>query len=328
LVGIDSELYDADSFDLLLTKHWACHQYLPIGCRYLEFANGGEIMKNIRILPAGLLILILLAACSPVGFAVHTQGEVTEEIQPTITLQPTTEPPPSETPQPTSTFTPEPTSTPEPTATSTPNWAATVAAEEAATKEAQEAEIRAELEELNLDPERGRLAWTNEGPIVIRLDTYNTEGNEQIGDGAEFSDFVLKADLTWESTGGLAICGFWLRGESYDQRAAHYLFQTIRLSGLPEWDVEYWKYKDWVSTVSPGGQVQTSVHINQDQGATNTYLFVADGPLLTIYANGNRLGRMTLSTLNEGVLGSYIWQESGETTCTWDNVWIWDLSAE
>jgi hypothetical protein len=283
-------------------------------------------MKSYRILSAGLLILVLLAACSPVRPVEPSAREVTVEIQPTKTLPPPTEPPPTDTPEPTATLTPDPTSTPEPTSTATPDLVATRVAEQAAERDALEADIKAELAELNLDPERGRLAWMNDEPIVIHSDTYNSEANKPIGDGAEFSDFVLKADLTWESSGGLVICGFWLRGGSYDQSAAHYLFQTIRLSGLPSWDVEYWKYKEWVSTVSPGGQVQSTQHIDQGQGATNTYLFVAEGPLLTIYANGNRLGRMTLSTLSEGVLGSYLWQESGETTCTWENIWIWDLT--
>lgn len=287
-------------------------------------------MKGFRTLLVAVLVSgLLLAACTPVEPAAPQTVVEVEAAEPTDTLPPPTEPPaPTDTPVPTATATPEPTNTPEPTPSPTPDLAATRAAEEAAAAAALAEEIRAELEALGVDASRGQLAWTNEAPVVASLNTYNTEDNRPFAESQEFSDFVLSADLTWESTGGLVICGFWLRGESFEQRAAHYLFQTIRLSGLPSWDVEYWKFADWVATVSGGGQVQSTQAIDQAQGSTNTFVLVADGSTMVVYANGTRLGQATVSSLSEGVLGAYIWQESGETTCTWDNIWIWDLSAE
>jgi hypothetical protein len=285
-------------------------------------------MKPTRYLPGmAFFLLLVMAACTPLASASEDPTPIVVEIQP-VEPSLTVEPSPTDTPEPTPTFTLEPTRTPEPTSTPMPNIRATQEAEQVAARQDLEVEIRAELAELDLVLERGRLAWSSERPVSLSLDTYNTFDNFPLGDGSGFSDFVLKADVTWESSGGLAICGFWLRGESYEENAARYQFQTIRLSGFPGWDVEYWKLRRWVSNVSPGGQVNTSPHINQDQGATNTVILVADGSLLTVYVNGNRLGRMTVSTLSEGVLGAYIYQESGETSCIWDDVWIWDLTAE
>jgi hypothetical protein len=250
------------------------------------------------------------------------------ESQPT----PTVEPPPTNTPIPTSTAaptltpTPEPTSTPEPTHTATPDFAATAAVEATQAMAAVIEEIDTELQAIGYTTEEGSLAWASEAPEEINITTYNTHDWLPIASGQTFSSFIFKADVTWESTGGLAICGFWFRGESDDEDAPHYKFQTIRLSGFPSWDVEYWKYDKRQGTISPGGRVIQTPHIDQEQGSTNTFILVADGNTLFVYANGHRLGQVNISTLQDGIIAYYTWQESGETTCTFDNVWVWDLS--
>lgn len=233
---------------------------------------------------------------------------------------------PTETPLPTSTATPMPTSTPTLTSTATPDLTGTAAVEATQTIAAALEEIDAELQEIGYSTEEGSLAWVSEAPEEITLTAYNTHDWIALASGQDFSDFILKADVSWESTGGFAICGFWFRGESEHKNAAHYKFQTIRLSGWPSWDVEYWKNNNWVSTISPGGRIISTPHIDQEQGSTNTFILVAKGSLLTVYANDHRLGQVTISTLREGLLTFYTWQESGETTCTFDNAWVWDLS--
>lgn len=281
--------------------------------------------RAVTALMIAFILLLSLAACTPAQPATPTP----EPVEPTITQPPPTDTPaPTDTPEPTATFTPEPTDTPEPTPTITPDRAATRGAKMTEVAAEIEGEIQAELEELGIDPARGRLAWRSDEPIGMTLDTYNTFATYPFIDGAEIADFVLKAEVSWESTGGLMICGFWMRGESFEERAAHYLFQTLRLSGIPAWDIEYIKFNQWVATLSSGGQVQTTIAIDQDFGATNTYVIVADGAVMEVYANGTRLGQAAVSTLRDGVLGGYISQESGESTCVWENVWIWDLEEE
>jgi len=53
-----------------------------------------------------------------------------------------------------------------------------------------------------------------------------------------------------------------------------------------------------------------------------------EGTTFTAYVNGTRLGRAVDSKLSEGRIAFFAWQESGETTCTFDNTWIWDLIKE
>jgi len=44
---------------------------------------------------------------------------------------------------------------------------------------------------------------------------------------------------------------------------------------------------------------------------------------LQVYANGDRLGAFTDKTLSEGIVAYMAWQESGQTTCTFTNSWLW-----
>jgi hypothetical protein len=266
------------------------------------------------LLMSSVIVMLLLTAC---GAPQPTS---------TPTSMPTETPLPTKTPIPTETATPMPTSTPTLTRTATPDLTGTAAVVASQTIAAVIEEIDVELQDIGYSTEEGSLAWVSEAPEEITITSYNSHDWIPLASGQDFSDFVLKADVTWDSTGGLATCGFWFRAQSDDENAEHYKFQAIRLSGFPGWDVEYWKYNGWVSTISPGGRVLTSPHIDQDQGSTNTYILVAEGNTLTVYANGNRLGQVTISTLREGLLTFYTWQESGETTCTFDNVWVWDLS--
>ena len=58
---------------------------------------------------------------------------------------------------------------------------------------------------------------------------------------------------------------------------------------------------------------------------TNNFVFIADGTTLTVYANGKRLTGLTIGQLAAGRFAVIAWQESGETTCLYENYWIWKL---
>jgi hypothetical protein len=44
------------------------------------------------------------------------------------------------------------------------------------------------------------------------------------------SDFVLKSDITWESTSGLVTCGFFFRSEENLDVGKQYIYEMIALS--------------------------------------------------------------------------------------------------
>jgi hypothetical protein len=49
---------------------------------------------------------------------------------------------------------------------------------------------------------------------------------------------------------------------------------------------------------------------------------------MAAYANGERLSNVIISTMNKGRIGLFAWQESGKSTCTYENGWIWVLDGE
>jgi len=270
-------------------------------------------MSNLRVAYPVLLALVATTlACSIL------QG------QPAAT--PT--PPASETPQATATPPPSPTDTPVPTPsktpTSTPDLRATAAAKSTQAAEAILAQIETQLQEINRSTQQGHLAWFADEPIDVLVDQYGTTVYVPLESDLTFSDFVLHVEVTWDSKTGFAGCGIIFRSEEDFERGEQYLFQTMRLSGLPAWDVELWRYKEWQSTLT--GEIKFSSAIDLAAGSTNEYLLVVEESLLTIYANGSRLGAVTILRRSEGAFAFFAWQESGETTCTFDKAWVWDLT--
>ncbi|GAB4578918.1 MAG: hypothetical protein Fur0022_16550 [Anaerolineales bacterium] len=53
-------------------------------------------------------------------------------------------------------------------------------------------------------------------------------------------------------------------------------------------------------------------------------MHVQDG-LVTMYINSIRLSNVVITKLNEGRIGFWGNQESGETSCVFEDNWIWVL---
>ena len=96
-----------------------------------------------------------------------------------------------------------------------------------------------------------------------------------------------------------------------------------RLSGLPLWDIERYQYGQLKSVLT--GRAKANQAIHEEQGSTNEIILVARGNLITVYANQICLSRVNDSRLSEGALAFVAFQNSGETTCQFDNSWVWEI---
>ena len=260
-----------------------------------------------------ILFILLTSAC----------GTKTVEPQIPTPAPPTVAPPePTETQLPTPTDTPMPTETPTPT--STPDFAATAAVEATQVVEAMIEEIDAELQKINRSIDQGHFGWGGDAPEKIILDAYGEALFVPFAGNTQYSNFVLHVNITWESTLGFAGCGVIFRAEENLEDGAQYQFLTMRLSGMPAWDVEYRKYNEWQATLT--GDVKFNNVIDYDDGHTNEYLLIAEDALLTVYANDVRLGAVSISTLSKGRFAFTAFQNSGETICTYSEAWVWDLT--
>jgi hypothetical protein len=280
-----------------------------------------------------VLMVLLVTACA--GSGQTTPSEIpadtprappTQEVvatpAPSDKPEPTDIPESTETPSPTDT--PTPTETPAPTSTPTPDLEATAAAEATQKADTLLADIHTELENIGYSTESGNLGWIQEDPVEILVDTYEGFLYDPFAEGLEATDFVLKTDITWESSGGFAGCGLIFRSESNFEQGEQYELEVIRLSGLPGWDIVYNKYGEFQKNVTG---ILTAGAINQDQGSTNTYILIAEEGKFTLYVNEQRIGSYYdyANSRLEGQFAFTGWQESGQTTCSYDNTWVWLL---
>lgn len=216
----------------------------------------------------------------------------------------------------TSTFTPLPTSTntPKPTATATPNLQATQVAE-------MEQAVMDVLTRFDLPTDTGSLAWVQDGKTEIELES-SSWIFEQFAEDVVASDFVISSDMTWD-TDSWPVCGIWFRSDDRWGLGDQYMLQFLRISGFPAWDIEYYKNGDFTSNITE--KLRFSSYLNLESGATNQFILAAIGNQFKVYINGTFEGRYYdySSKLSEGQFAFSASQDSGVTTCTFENTWIW-----
>lgn len=270
----------------------------------------------------GLLLAfaILITACyrAPTPEAPTATHTLSPSATATITPSSTPTPSPTNTP----TETPTPTSTPTPTI----DLAATAAFE--STQEANRIieEVASTLKKINVNTTGGHLGWSEIDPWPISATSYNSISVEPIADDAEFSTYVLHYDVKWESTGGLAGCGLIFHSEPNLGNGKQYRFFAYRFSGLPYWNVELWDNGMWVN--DPMGRGHLNGAIEQENGATNSFTLIVQDKIATAYVNSKRLSHIPINSANHGRLAFFTFQESGETTCSFRNAWLWVLDEK
>lgn len=173
------------------------------------------------------------------------------------------------------------------TAQATQDLAATEAAGQLAATEAALAPIKGELSLYGVDPENGQLAWV-QGPLRFEIDQYrgSSFGNEipQV----VVQDFVLSADIHWDTEYGAAGCAFVFRSDGNQAKPNQYMVWMTRLTnGRIEFMVfaegEIVALKDFYANgIDP--------NFDGGNGATNRLTVVGRGDKFTIFTNGEKIG--------------------------------------
>jgi hypothetical protein len=259
-------------------------------------------------------MLVVLPGCS----ALQLAAAPTETPQPTATSTVTA------TPEPTATSTSTATATATVTATSTATPDKTGTAEAKATKKAEDflASIQPDLDEYDLTLDTGHLAWESD-QHTITMKSYGDILYDEFKDVGQVSDFLMQSEIKWNSSSGLAGCGFIFRSDQNFEKGEQYQFAMMRLQAAPAWDVEYWNYGKWQYTITLDGKLQFNNIINDEANSTNRIAILAKGDQFTIYINGKAMRTLTNNKLNEGSMAFLGWQESGKTTCEFNDTWLW-----
>jgi hypothetical protein len=232
---------------------------------------------------------------------------------PTLTIIPPTPVPPTASPTPV-----PPTETPAPTA----DAAATAAAVETATAAPIIAMIDAELQQYGFSTEQGRLGWLHE-PLTLETHEYMEDNIYTDYPDLKVSDFVVHADVTWNTTSGLAACGFAVRADPDFDYGDSYRVYLVRLG--PLWDIEYYKMGDFYANVSG---LRDALPLDDGLDSTNHITVIGRGSEFGVYANGQEHDTVADSRLTEGTVAFIASQESGKTICTFENAWLWVLDGE
>lgn len=267
-----------------------------------------------------ILASLFLSGCGTTN--VVAPAETTRMPDLTATVAPTNTPvPPTNTPMPTATATLMPTATP--TRTATPNLTATVEAAEAAYVEALLKKIEPDLTNYGYTLADGHLIWVNEEPMEITVEDYGTSLFNNLG-APEAENFIIQTSITWNTTGGLAGCGLFFR-MSEDEDGPSNQFMMYRLLNAPAWNISFYDKGLWQRFITNWVYPD---NISDENGTTNVVALVADGRNIYPYINGKKQRLVEDITLTKGYFAISATQDSGVSTCSFADTWIWAIDKK
>jgi hypothetical protein len=86
-------------------------------------------------------------------------------------------------------------------------------------------------------------------------------------------------------------------------------------------------YKDGIAQypITSGADYQFTDYIRDGRQSTNKIAILAKGDQITVFINGEGMRPMTNNKRTAGMFGMLGSQESGTSSCTFENTWIWSF---
>jgi len=161
--------------------------------------------------------------------------------------------------------------------------------EEQAAKATVAAPILGELPIYGVDPQNGQLGWAHD-PVTLDIEGYNQNAFANDYMGVIAADFVLAADITWNTQYGSSGCGFMFRSDGNQNKPNQYnVFITRAGNGhalfMATADGEPANFKDFYVREEDKG-------FDFHNDATNRLTVVARGHIIEIYTNGTKIGEV------------------------------------
>jgi len=197
-------------------------------------------------------------------------------------------------------------------------------AEETAAAEQENAdavlgEIEGKLDEVGERMGNGSVAWMDPGPLEIDSSKPNMVSYNLV-DGVEVADFAYHANVIWETKQkvGIVYCVVMFRIEGDLDTESWYMMRMGRISGAGH--VLFDVMSGW-SIVGENGDF--SGYIHDANGADNELILVAQANQFTVYVNGKQATVWWNTKVDRGGFGLGTLQDTGSSTCTFSNNWIW-----
>jgi hypothetical protein len=182
------------------------------------------------------------------------------------------------------------------------------------------APMLAELPTYGVDASAGRPAWIHP-PVVLDI-----EGFEQYAYANQFAatvvtDFVVAADIDWNTQFGTSGCGLVLRSNGEKDKLNQYLVVATRggngrviFTVMEDGDVIE-VYDMYARGIDPLFQSANDT--------TNRLAVVGRGSTFSVYTNGTLIGQVQDSRYEIGFVALVALNQSGTTHCSFTNTWLW-----
>lgn len=145
------------------------------------------------------------------------------------------------------------------------------------------APVVAELPRYGVDIADGYVAWLHD-PVSIELNGFNQQGFANDYPQITAADFVLAADIKWNTRNSMSGCGFMFRSNGDQNKPNQYMVIMTRVASghlafLATADGKIGNFREFFPKT-------TDQSFNWFNDATNRLIVVARGNLLEIYTNG------------------------------------------
>lgn len=270
-----------------------------------------------------MLVMLCLFVILNLALAGCSSGKQVAGVEATPTAVP-----PTNTPAPTNTATTAPTetstSTPTVVPTATIDRKATQAAKATATQAAIDERVNADLVKYEIDPSLGHVEWVMDDPLIMANEDYAMSWYQDIEEIGVVKDFVFQTEITWDTSGGLAGCGYFFRApDDWDLEIGNfYSLEMIRLQYDPRWYIIY--YEDGRAQYGlPSSNGRSSAAIEDEKMSKNILTLHAKGSTFTVYINGEKQQVVENNKVVEGGIALLVTQNSGTSYCEFDKGWLW-----
>ncbi len=198
-------------------------------------------------------------------------------------------------------------------------------AAQAATADAL-APIQEELAMLGVDPSQGELGFTHP-PISLEVTEFEGTAFANRNAFTVAQDFVMAADVTWESRFAESGCGFVVRSDGEEESPNQYIIGLTRgaeghvlFAEQVAGDVDLSDVTDiYANGIDP--------RFEWKSGTTNRLVVIGRGQEFNIYSNGTYLGTVNgKAGFEEGFVAFIAVNRSGGIKCDYNNAWLWKIN--
>jgi hypothetical protein len=188
------------------------------------------------------------------------------------------------------------------------------------------APILEELASLGVDPNQGELAFVHP-PISLEVTDFESTDFANRFAFTVAQDFVMAADVTWDSQFAESGCGYVVRSDGEEEAPNQYIIGMTRgaeghvlFAEQVAGEVDLSDVTDiYANGIDPAFEWQS--------GTTNRIVVVGRGQEFTIFSNGTRLGTITgKAGFEEGFVAFIAVNRSGGIKCDYNNAWLWKIN--